>query len=339
MITNTKKYNEKSASIIKDTEINSICGTVENGVIKTPGTLDSSITYASKKAFIDEISATNIGQGVTNWVAKEKYIKLIILQNIENKLSKKRRFDITGDQINKTTGTLRIEAVKPESLRIDMTDGGIIIDAGSEDITVKCNHFYIKNTSEDNITYGDDYYEHHGKADDYFYGDKYEEHHGKATGYFYGEKYDEHRGKATEKFYGKKYDYHYGDMEEHFEGHKKSVHGGTAEDYFAGNRFELFLGGHESITPIANTFEFYGGFKEEITLAAAIAVGMGLAVDIKLGFTADLNMSVCIAETKALKWDQTGGLKGDKARARIGHALLSVIGGGFCFNNYKLKLE
>ena len=164
-----------------------------------------------------------------------------------------------------TDGCHKIEAIKGD-LKFEMTDGGIILDAGEKkDITLKCRKFNVLNELEDNTTFSNDLLFHYGDTEEYTYGTSKSEFHGKSTEKFYGDKEETHEGTMEEYFYGNKF------------GHTFS----SVEDFHEGHKLETFVGSQEELSFI-HSFALFLGIKEEITLAFCLE--MALSATLKLGW-------------------------------------------------------
>ena len=199
----------------------------------------------------------------------------VILRNTFNKHAKHRLTEVSGDQINKTTGTHKITAINDER-RIEMTDQGIYIDAGEDrDVTIKCKNFFLKNKDEDNITYGGDYAVHYGPNDEEFYGT--------STETFFGKKKEEMHGKATENFWGNKHEEHHGDIYEKHYGLKEETHHGRSHSYFLGGAMEYSWAGKFSIDA-GESLEISGfPFKQEIIISLLLELFLGMKWSFHLG--------------------------------------------------------
>jgi len=229
--------------------------------------LESNKTCADKGEFITNIENHDfVSDGITNWDEKKEAVIRIILQYAEDKNAWKRTVDIEGEQFYMTDGCHKIEAIKGD-LKFEMTDGGIILDAGEKkDITLKCRKFNVLNELEDNTTFSDDLLYHYGDSEEYTYGTAYSEFHGTSTEKFYGNKEETHEGTMEEYFYGNKF------------GHTFS----SVEDFHEGHKLEVFLGSQEELSFI-HSFAFFLGIKEEISLSLALSIGLGAGLDVKVG--------------------------------------------------------
>ncbi|MBN2516437.1 MAG: type VI secretion system tip protein VgrG [Deltaproteobacteria bacterium] len=234
---------------------------------------------------------------VSNWSDKEDAVTRIILQHAENDNAWRRTVDIEGEQFYRTDGCHKIEAIKrvvnnKEIFeKIEMTDGGIIIDSGDDkDITLKCRKLNVINQLEDNTTFSDDLLYHYGDTKEYTYGEAYSEFHGKQTEYFYGAKEETHSGTLEEYFYGNKFAHTFASVEDIHEGHK----------------LETFLGTRESFAAF-QTLELYGGFKEEAALAGTFSLIIGITTAISIGMATEWHMlgKVSIAHGWKLEKDDT----------------------------------
>jgi len=229
-------------------------------------------TYTNKANFIEEIKGTDANYtasklndlGISDWEEKQEAVTRIILQYAENDNAWKRTVDIEGEQFYMTDGCHKIEAINGD-LKFEMTDGGIVIDSGDNDVTIKCRKFNVLNELEDNTTFSDDLLYHYGDTKEYTYGTSYSEFHGTATELFYGHKKDEHHGTIEEYFYGNKFGHTFSSVEDFHEGHKLEVFAGSQEEFSFIHSFGLFL-----------------GIKEEITLA--LCLEMALSATLKLGW-------------------------------------------------------
>jgi len=206
-------------------------------------------TYESKADFITKIEGPDLAAlGITE--EKKEAVTRIILQHAENDYALKRTVTIGGEQFYKTDGCHKIEAIDGE-LKIEMTDGGIILDSGDDkDITLKCRKLNVKNQLEDNTTFSDDLLYHYGDTEEYTYGTAKSEFHGTATEVFHGHKKEEHHGTMEEYFYGNKFGHAFSSVEDFHEGHKLEVFAGSQEELSFIHSFALFLGIKEEISAI-----------------------------------------------------------------------------------------
>ena len=211
--------------------------------------------YPDKTDFITEIEGLNLEPDI-----KEAVIR-IILQHAENDNAWKRTVDIEGEQFYRTDGCHKIEAINGD-LKFEMTDGGIVIDSGDKDVTIKCRKFNVLNELEDNTTFSDDLLYHYGNTEEYTYGTSYSEFHGTSKETFYGHKEETHSGTVAENFYGNKFCHTVASVEDFHEGHK----------------IETFVGPQESFS-LAQALEVYVGFKEELALAGTLAISIGMATE------------------------------------------------------------
>jgi len=227
--------------------------------------------YEDKQKFIDTIkgkeednSDSELKVKVTSdWEEKKEAIIRIILQHAEDSNAWKRTVDIEGEQFYMTDGCHKIEAINGD-LKFEMTDGGIIIDSGDKDVTIKCRKFNVINELEDNTTFSDDLLYHYGNTEEYTYGTSYSEFHGASKEKFYGDKEETHSGTLEEYFYGNKF------------GHTFS----SVEDFHEGHKLETFVGSQEEFSFI-HSLAFFLGIKEEISLSLALSIGLGVSLDIK----------------------------------------------------------
>jgi len=234
-------------------------------------------TYTDKAEFVTKIEGTKGADnkytgseldnlGITNWEEKKEAATRIILQHAENDKAWKRTVNIEGEQFYKTDGCHKIEAING-NLKIEMTDGGIILDSGDDkDITLKCRKLNVKNQLEDNTTFSDDLLYHYGDTKEYTYGTAYSEHH----------------GDVEEIHHGHKKDTHYWTTEEYFYGNKFCHTGASVEDIHWGHKLEIFGGFQEEIS-LLNAFELLVGFKEELALAGTLAISVAWATEIFIG--------------------------------------------------------
>jgi type VI secretion system VgrG family protein len=248
--------------------------------------------YTNQAEFITHIKGTMesdykytgsalAGAVSSNWNEKEDAVTRIVLRHAENENAWKRAVDIEGEQFYRTDGCHKIEAVDGD-LKIEMTGGGIILDAGDDkDITLRCRKLNVINELEDNTTFSDDFLWHYGDTEEYTYGNATSEFHGEATETFYGT--------ATEKFYGDKYEEHHGYAKEEFYGDKLQTHSGTSGEWYLWHKIEGFVGLHESLS-FANDFQLFVGMKEEISLA--ITLGLALAGNFSFNFGVDIQKSL-----------------------------------------------
>jgi len=215
-------------------------------------------TYPNKANFITEIEGLDlVNMGIINPGDKEEAreekkeaIVRIILQHAENDNAWKRTVDIEGEQFYRTDGCHKIEAIDGD-LKIEMTDGGIILDSGdNKDITLKCRKLNIKNQLENNTTFSDDLLYHYGDTKEYTYGTAYFEHHGDVEELHHGHKKDTHHGTIEEYFYGNKFGHTFSSVEDFHEGHKLEVFAGFQEELSFIHSFALFLGIKEEISAI-----------------------------------------------------------------------------------------
>ena len=229
--------------------------------------------YEDKQKFIDTIkgkeednSDSELKVKVTSdWEEKKDAVIRIILQHAEDSNAWKRTVDIEGEQFYMTDGCHKIEAIKGD-LKFEMTDGGIVIDSGDKDVTIKCRKFNVINELEDNTTFSDDLLYHYGNTEEYTYGTSYSEFHGTSKEKFYGDKEETHEGTTEEYFYGNKF------------GHTFS----SVEDFHEGHKLETFVGSQEELSFI-HSLAFFLGIKEEISLSLALSIGLGAGLDIKVG--------------------------------------------------------
>ena len=219
--------------------------------------------YTDKADFITKTKGTDANYsgselndlGISDWGEKQEAIIRIILQYAENKNAWKRTVDIEGEQFYMTDGCHKIEAINGD-LKFEMTDGGIVIDSGDKDVTIKCRKFNVVNELEDNTTFSDDLLYHYGNTEEYTY----------------GKSYSEFRGTAEEHFYGFK--------DEHFYGNKSEIHGGAVEELFIGGKTSTCVGGSTD-TYVGGKIDSFAGVKMETFLSAALSIGLGVSLDIK----------------------------------------------------------
>jgi type VI secretion system VgrG family protein len=229
-------------------------------------------TYTDKADFITKTKGTDANYsgselnnlGISDWGEKQEAIIRIILQYAENDNAWKRTVDIEGEQFYMTDGCHKIEAINGD-LKFEMTDGGIVIDSGDKDVTIKCRKFNVLNDLEDNTTFSDDLLYHYGDTEEYTYGTSDSEFHGTATELFYGHKKDEHHGTTEEYFYGNKFCHT----------------GASVEDIHWGHKLEIFGGFQEEISLI-HAFAFFLGMKEEITNSLSIGINLSAIFEYNL---------------------------------------------------------
>ena len=213
--------------------------------------------YTDKADFITKTKGTDANYsgselnnlGISDWGEKQEAIIRIILQYAENDNAWKRTVDIEGEQFYMTDGCHKIEAINGD-LKFEMTDGGIVIDSGDKDVTIKCRKLNVLNQLEDNTTFSDDLLFHYGDTEEYTYGTAYSEFHGKANEKFYGDKEETHQGTIEEYFYGNKFGHTFASVEDFHEGHKLEVFAGSQEELSFIHSFALFLGIKEEISAI-----------------------------------------------------------------------------------------
>ena len=200
-------------------------------------------TYPDKTDFIAEIEGLSLEPDIKDDVIR------IILQHAENDNAWKRTVDIEGEQFYRTDGCHKIEAINGD-LKFEMTDGGIVIDSGDKDVTIKCRKFNVLNEIEDNTTFSDDLLYHYGNTEEYTYGTSYMEFHGTSKEKFYGDKEETHEGTMEEYFYGNKFGHTFSSVEDFHEGHKLEVFAGSQEEFSFIHSLALFLGIKEEISAI-----------------------------------------------------------------------------------------
>jgi type VI secretion system VgrG family protein len=218
--------------------------------------------YSSHQSFLDAINAAYPDNDAK---PKDKIIKSAILRSAINKNAKLRHVNGKGDQANISSGVYKIAAINSDSKpsRIEMTEGGIIIDAGPDrDITMKCNNFTLKNKSEENITYGDDNVEHYGTATEKFFGNSTAEYYGKAEDHFRGDLLETHHGSSGSWYMG----------------HKIEGTLSVSESFSLAQSFEMYLGLKEEIS-FLESLETFIGFKQEISIAASLELSTGIKLE------------------------------------------------------------
>ena len=252
--------------------------------------LESHKTDDNKAAFIAKIENPEYNS-LPNWEEKKEAITRIILQHAEDKNAWKRTVDIEGEQFYMTDGCHKIEAINGD-LKFEMTDGGIVIDSGDKDVTIKCRKFNVVNELEDNTTFSDDLLYHYGKTEEYTYGTSYSEFHGTSTEKFYGDKEETHEGTLEEYFYGNKFGHAFSSVEDFHEGHKLEVFAGSQEEFSFIHSFALFLGIKEEISAILSL---------GLNLSAHFEYNVlkGEKTSIEIGNT-DVEIKKAIAKTKSI---------------------------------------
>ncbi|MEW5721790.1 MAG: type VI secretion system tip protein TssI/VgrG [Thermodesulfobacteriota bacterium] len=251
IITDPGKKTEKQQSMLSDTQIDGIIANLKG------------LTNTTRSGFVTSVTGTYT----------EEYVKNIILRNIEDANAKKREIKVDGDQINVSADGLKMTAVG-DSLKISMTEGGIVLDAGSADVTINCGHFYLNNQKEDNITYGHDYAEHHGTATEKFYGTADEEFHGTKNEAHYGNLHSAHFGGAAEAFAGGKVEWSAVEALEFYTGFKQEFTLVAALEVALAAKLEVFLGEQAAINLL---------FKQELFLGFTISAFIGSCVELRAG--------------------------------------------------------
>jgi len=240
--------------------------------------------YSDQDDFITHIKGTMdpdiytytgsaLAGNVSNWNEKEDAVTRIILQHAENENARKRTVAVEGEQFYETYGCHKFEAIDGD-VKIEMTGGGIILDAGdNKDITLKCRKLNVINKLEDNTTFSDDFLWHYGDTQEHTFGNAYSEHHGRVE--------ETHYGPAEEYFYGHKFSASFASVEDFYGGHKLETFGGSQEEISLLHKFELFVGSQEEISLI-HALSLFAGIKEEITLALCLEIAA--SATLKLGW-------------------------------------------------------
>lgn len=192
-----------------------------------------------------------------------------ILRNTLNMNSKARSIAVDGDIFSISKGSNKMSAIDG-GRRIEMTDGGILINAGTDnDITVRCKHFFVENQEEDNVTYGVDNAEHYGDATETFYGKSNSTSFGDATDTFVGRSNENFFGGKGELFLGGTGSFNLAESFEMFIGAKEEIH--------LGEKFEFFFLLRQALS-LAGSTDFFFGAKTELSYAIKTEIVLGTSI-------------------------------------------------------------